>query len=74
LSVEYYEHKAKIEAECEKSAGVLICKSACASLAKSVSERALSKFTWDESQKKLGKVYEKLFSGEGGYLWLLVLS
>ncbi|MBC7877065.1 MAG: glycosyltransferase family 4 protein [Anaerolineales bacterium] len=29
-------------------------------LAQSASERALTKFTWHESQKKLGKVYEKL--------------
>lgn len=29
-------------------------------LAQSASERVLSKFTWHESQKKLGKVYEKL--------------
>ena len=29
-------------------------------LARSASERALSKFTWHESQKKLVKVYEKL--------------
>jgi len=29
-------------------------------LARSASERALSKFSWHESQKKLGKVYEKL--------------
>jgi glycosyltransferase involved in cell wall biosynthesis len=29
-------------------------------LANSASERALSKFTWHESQKKLLKVYEKL--------------
>jgi glycosyltransferase involved in cell wall biosynthesis len=29
-------------------------------LARSASERVLSKFTWHESQKKLGKVYEKL--------------
>ena len=29
-------------------------------LAQSASERALSKFTWRESQKKLLKVYEKL--------------
>jgi glycosyltransferase involved in cell wall biosynthesis len=29
-------------------------------LAQSASERALSKFTWHESQKKLIKVYEKL--------------
>ncbi len=29
-------------------------------LAQSASERALSKFSWHESQKKLGKVYEKL--------------
>ena len=29
-------------------------------LAESASERALTKFTWHESQKKLGKVYEKL--------------
>lgn len=32
-------------------------------LARSASERALSKFTWHESQKKLGKVYEKLLGG-----------
>ena len=31
-------------------------------LAQSASERALTKFTWHESQKKLGKVYEKLLS------------
>ena len=31
-------------------------------LARSASERALSKFTWHESQKKLGKVYEKLIA------------
>lgn len=31
-------------------------------LANSASERALTKFTWHESQKKLGKVYEKLTS------------
>jgi glycosyltransferase involved in cell wall biosynthesis len=31
-------------------------------LAQSASERALTKFTWHESQKKLGKVYEKLSS------------
>ena len=31
-------------------------------LAQSASERALSKFTWHESQKKLGKVYEKLLA------------
>ena len=30
-------------------------------LAQSASERVLSKFTWHESQKKLGKVYEKLW-------------
>jgi glycosyltransferase involved in cell wall biosynthesis len=29
-------------------------------LAQSASERVLSKFTWHESQKKLGKVYQKL--------------
>jgi glycosyltransferase involved in cell wall biosynthesis len=29
-------------------------------LATSASERALTKFTWHESQKKLAKVYEKL--------------
>ena len=29
-------------------------------LAESAAERALSKFTWHEAQKKLGKVYEKL--------------
>jgi glycosyltransferase involved in cell wall biosynthesis len=29
-------------------------------LARSASERALTQFTWHESQKKLGKVYEKL--------------
>ncbi len=29
-------------------------------LAESASERALTKFTWHESQKKLGKVYERL--------------
>jgi glycosyltransferase involved in cell wall biosynthesis len=29
-------------------------------VAESASERALTKFTWHESQKKLGKVYEKL--------------
>ena len=29
-------------------------------LAQSASERALTKFTWRESQKKLLKVYEKL--------------
>jgi glycosyltransferase involved in cell wall biosynthesis len=34
-------------------------------LAKSASERALTKFTWHESQKKLIKVYEKLLRGEG---------
>jgi len=32
-------------------------------LARSASERVLSKFTWHESQKKLGKVYEKLLGG-----------
>jgi glycosyltransferase involved in cell wall biosynthesis len=32
-------------------------------LAQSASEHALSKFTWHESQKKLGRVYEKLLSG-----------
>ncbi len=32
-------------------------------LAQSASERALMKFTWHESQKKLLKVYEKLLSG-----------
>jgi len=31
-------------------------------LAQSASERALTKFTWHESQKKLGKAYEKLLS------------
>ncbi len=31
-------------------------------LAESASERALTKFTWHESQKKLAKVYEKLLS------------
>lgn len=31
-------------------------------LAKSASERALTKFTWHESQKKLGKIYEKLLA------------
>ncbi|MEW5938505.1 MAG: glycosyltransferase family 4 protein [Chloroflexota bacterium] len=31
-------------------------------LAESASERALTKFTWHESQKKLGKVYEKMLS------------
>jgi glycosyltransferase involved in cell wall biosynthesis len=31
-------------------------------LAQSASERVLSKFTWHESQKKLGKVYEKLLA------------
>jgi glycosyltransferase involved in cell wall biosynthesis len=31
-------------------------------LARSASERVLTKFTWHESQKKLGKVYEKLLS------------
>jgi glycosyltransferase involved in cell wall biosynthesis len=31
-------------------------------LAQSASERALTKFTWHESQKKLGKVYEKLLA------------
>jgi glycosyltransferase involved in cell wall biosynthesis len=31
-------------------------------LAESASERALTKFTWHESQKKLGKVYEKLLA------------
>ena len=31
-------------------------------LAHSASERALSKFTWHESEKKLGKVYEKLLA------------
>jgi glycosyltransferase involved in cell wall biosynthesis len=29
-------------------------------LADSASQRALTKFTWHESQKKLGKVYESL--------------
>ena len=33
-------------------------------LAKSASERALTKFTWHESQKKLLKVYEKLINGQ----------
>jgi glycosyltransferase involved in cell wall biosynthesis len=32
-------------------------------LAESASERALTKFTWHESQKKLVKVYEKLIGG-----------
>jgi glycosyltransferase involved in cell wall biosynthesis len=32
-------------------------------LAESASKRALTKFTWHESQKKLGKVYEKLLKG-----------
>ena len=32
-------------------------------IAKSASERALTQFTWHESQKKLGKVYEKLLNG-----------
>jgi glycosyltransferase involved in cell wall biosynthesis len=31
-------------------------------LAESASERALTKFTWRESQKKLVKVYEKLIN------------
>jgi glycosyltransferase involved in cell wall biosynthesis len=31
-------------------------------LAASASERALTKFTWHEAQKKLLKVYEKLLS------------
>jgi len=31
-------------------------------LADSASERALAKFTWHESQKKLVKVYEKLLA------------
>ena len=31
-------------------------------LARSASERALNKFTWHESQKKLGKVYERLIA------------
>jgi glycosyltransferase involved in cell wall biosynthesis len=31
-------------------------------LAESAAERVLTKFTWHESQKKLGKVYEKLLS------------
>ena len=31
-------------------------------LAESASERALTKFTWHESQKKLGKVYERLLT------------
>jgi glycosyltransferase involved in cell wall biosynthesis len=31
-------------------------------LAESASERALTKFTWHEAQKKLGKVYEKLLA------------
>jgi len=31
-------------------------------LARSASERALNKFTWHESQKKLGKVYERLLT------------
>jgi len=31
-------------------------------LAESASERALTQFTWHESQKKLGKVYEKLLA------------
>jgi glycosyltransferase involved in cell wall biosynthesis len=31
-------------------------------LAESASEHALTKFTWHESQKKLGKVYEKLLA------------
>ena len=31
-------------------------------LAQSASERALTKFTWHESQKKLLKVYEKLLT------------
>jgi glycosyltransferase involved in cell wall biosynthesis len=31
-------------------------------LAESASERVLTKFTWHESQKKLGKVYEKLLA------------
>ena len=31
-------------------------------LAESASKRALTKFTWHESQKKLGKVYEKLLT------------
>ncbi len=32
-------------------------------LAESASARALAKFTWHESQKKLGKVYERLLGG-----------
>jgi glycosyltransferase involved in cell wall biosynthesis len=31
-------------------------------VAESASERALTKFTWHESQKKLGKIYEKLLA------------
>jgi glycosyltransferase involved in cell wall biosynthesis len=34
-------------------------------LAESASKRALTKFTWHESQKKLGKVYEKLLDPKG---------
>jgi len=33
-------------------------------LAESASERVLAKFTWHESQKKLGKVYERLLSNK----------
>jgi glycosyltransferase involved in cell wall biosynthesis len=33
-------------------------------LADSASQRALTKFTWHESQKKLGKVYESLEIGD----------
>jgi len=33
-------------------------------LAESASKRALSKFTWHEAQKKLGKVYERLLKSE----------
>ena len=35
-----------------------------ARLAKSASARVREKFTWHESQKKLGKVYERLVIGE----------
>ncbi len=34
-------------------------------LAESASARALTKFTWHEAQKKLGKVYEKLLDPKG---------
>lgn len=34
-------------------------------LAESASDRALTKFTWHESQKKLGKVYERLLDPKG---------